>query len=226
MRDLVNQMKTSRDPELLRARDRERWRGWQYFLKAFQDNEKTIPTVLTTSQKLSTGVDAKNVRNIVLMRPIKSMIEFKQIIGRGTRLYEGKDYFTIYDFVKAYEHFNDPEWDGEPQEPEPTVIGCPREPGEPPQTPPEGPDEDEPRRPGKIVVKLADGKVRALQSMTATMFYGPDGKPLSAAQFVERLFGELPAFFKRRGSARSALERARDEESLAREPFGERFQRR
>jgi type I restriction enzyme R subunit len=47
------------------------------------------------------GVDARNMRNIVLMRPIRSMIEFKQIIGRGTRVYDGKDYFTIYDFVKA-----------------------------------------------------------------------------------------------------------------------------
>ena len=87
-------------------------------LRAFQDNEKTIPTILTTSQKLSTGVDARNIRNIVLMRPINSMIEFKQIIGRGTRLYDGKDYFTIYDFVEAHHHFNDPEWDGEPLEPE------------------------------------------------------------------------------------------------------------
>ncbi len=88
-------------------------------LRDFQDNEKTIPTILTTSQKLSTGVDARNIRNIVLMRPINSMIEFKQIIGRGTRLYDGKDYFTIYDFVKAHHHFSDPEWDGEPLEPEP-----------------------------------------------------------------------------------------------------------
>ena len=91
-------------------------------LRDFQDNEKTIPTILTTSQKLSTGVDARNIRNIVLMRPINSMIEFKQIIGRGTRLYDGKDYFTIYDFVKAHQHFNDPEWDGEPLEPE----DCPK----------------------------------------------------------------------------------------------------
>src|SRR5690606_1890993 len=82
-------------------------------------SEKSIPTILTTSQKLSTGVDARNIRNIVLMRPVNSIIEFKQIIGRGTRLFEGKDYFTIYDFVKAYEHFNDPEWDGEPIEPDP-----------------------------------------------------------------------------------------------------------
>ena len=64
--------------------------GEQY-LSEFQDNEKTIPTILTTSQKLSTGVDARNIRNIVLMRPINSMIEFKQIIGRGTRLFDGKE---------------------------------------------------------------------------------------------------------------------------------------
>ena len=53
------------------------------------------------------------------MRPIRSMIEFKQIIGRGTRTFEGKDFFTIWDFVKAHENFNDPEWDGEPEEPLP-----------------------------------------------------------------------------------------------------------
>ena len=113
-------MKTaSKDPNYcarVTANDGER--GNQ-FLRDFQDNEKTIPTILTTSQKLSTGVDARNVRNIVLMRPINSMIEFKQIIGRGTRLYDGKDYFTIYDFVKAHHHFSDPEWDGDPIEPEP-----------------------------------------------------------------------------------------------------------
>jgi len=66
--------------------------GEQY-LREFQDNEKTIPTILTTSQKLSTGVDALNIRNIVLFRQIKTMIEFKQIIGRGTRLFDGKEFF-------------------------------------------------------------------------------------------------------------------------------------
>jgi type I restriction enzyme R subunit len=89
------------------------------FLRIFRDNEKTIPTILTTSQKLSTGVDARNVRNIVLMRPVNSIIELKQIIGRGTRLFDGKEYSTVFDFVKAYEHFNDPEWEGEPIEPDP-----------------------------------------------------------------------------------------------------------
>ena len=81
------------------------------YLKQFQDNEKLIPTILTTSRKLSTGVNARNVRNVVLLRPVNNMIEFKQIIGRGTRLFEGKYYFTIIDFVNAYKLFNDPDWD-------------------------------------------------------------------------------------------------------------------
>ncbi|MBU2812416.1 DEAD/DEAH box helicase family protein, partial [Acidithiobacillus thiooxidans] len=114
VRDIINQEKTSTDPlYCVRVTANDGSMGDQY-LKDFQDNEKNIPTILTTSQKLSTGVDARNIRNIVLLRQINSMIEFKQIIGRGTRLYEGKDFFTVYDFVKAHHHFGDPEWDGEP----------------------------------------------------------------------------------------------------------------
>lgn len=95
VRDLINQAKTSREPNYcVRVTANDGTEG-ERFLRVFQDNEKTIPTILTTSQKLSTGVDARNIRNIVLMRPINSMIEFKQIIGRGTRLFDGKDYFTI-----------------------------------------------------------------------------------------------------------------------------------
>jgi type I restriction enzyme R subunit len=166
------------------------------WLRTFQDNEKTIPTILTTSQKLSTGVDARNIRNIVLMRPINSMVEFKQIIGRGTRLFDGKEYFTIYDFVKAYEHFNDPEWDGEPKElikaaddKAPKEIHCEEE----------GADyEAEPAkaRPKQIKIRLADGKERTIQSMMSTSYWSADGKPISANQMVESLFGELPSFFK------------------------------
>jgi type I restriction enzyme, R subunit len=118
VRDLINQMKNSRDPNYCqRVTANDGALGEQY-LRGFQDNEKIIPTILTTSQKISTGVDARNIRNIVLMRPINSMTEFNQIIGRGTGLYEGKDYFTIYDFVRAHEHFQDPEWDGPPDEPD------------------------------------------------------------------------------------------------------------
>src|SRR6195952_3642785 len=137
-------------------------------LRDFQDNEKTIPTILTTSQKLSTGVDARNIRNIVLMRPINSMIEFKQIIGRGTRLYEGKDYFTIYDFVRAHHHFNDPEWDGEPIDPEPEAPGPPRPPLPPVHPDPPGTPPGPPRQ--RIKVKLADGKARTIQHMMMTTF--------------------------------------------------------
>ena len=135
VRDLVNQMKTSKDPHYCVRVTANEGKIGDEALKTFQDNEKTIPTILTTSQKLSTGVDARNVRNIVLMRPIRSMIEFKQIIGRGTRLFDGKDHFTIWDFVKAYEHFNDPEWDGEPVEPE----SPPRTPARTPRAHPPNP---------------------------------------------------------------------------------------
>jgi type I restriction enzyme R subunit len=118
VRDLINQLKNSKDPDYCHRVTADDGVLGEQHLWDFQDNEKSIPTILTTSQKLSTGVDARNIRNIVLMRPINSMIEFKQIIGRGTRLYDGKDYFTIYDFVKAHQHFSDPEWDGEPLDPE------------------------------------------------------------------------------------------------------------
>ena len=195
VRDLINQIKQNPDPNYChRVTANDGALGEQH-LRDFQDNEKSIPTILTTSQKLSTGVDARNVRNIVLMRPVNSMIEFKQIIGRGTRLYEGKDYFTIYDFVKAHHHFNDPEWDGEPAEP-PERLTTPRNPAAAapqPRTPTE-PGETE--RQVRARVKLADGKERLIQHMTATTFWHPDGTPMSAAQFMEALFGKLPAFFK------------------------------
>ncbi|MFY3434174.1 EcoAI/FtnUII family type I restriction enzme subunit R [Achromobacter mucicolens] len=195
VRDLINQMKTSGDPlYCVRVTAKDGALGDQY-LREFQDNEKTIPTVLTTSMKLSTGVDARNVRNVVLLRPVKSMIEFKQIIGRGTRLYDGKDYFTIYDFVKAHHHFNDPEWDGEPIEPEPPRGGGGG--GGPSPEPPPGPLPEPPEPPRqKIKVKLADGKARSIQSMMATTFWSADGRPMSAAQFLEVLYGALPEFFK------------------------------
>jgi type I restriction enzyme R subunit len=190
VRDLINQMKTSRDPNYCARVTADDGALGEQYLRDFQDNEKGIPTILTTSQKLSTGVDARNIRNIVLMRPINSMIEFKQIIGRGTRLYEGKDYFTIYDFVKAHQHFSDSEWDGEPIEPESEPLPPPL-----PPIPPPGPRPTPPPR-QKIKVKLADGKVRTIQHMMVTTFWHPDGTPMSAQQFVEMLFGKLPEFFK------------------------------
>ncbi|MBV6878893.1 DEAD/DEAH box helicase family protein [Epilithonimonas ginsengisoli] len=218
VRDLVNQYKTSTNPNYcvrVTANDGE---IGEQFLREFQDNEKTIPTILTTSQKLSTGVDARNIRNIVLMRPVNSMIEFKQIVGRGTRLFDGKDFFTIYDFVNAYNHFSDPEWDGDalPCE-ECGQLVCECETVIKPQpTPCKECNEtpcvcDKPEREPcsicgeiscscnkrqKIKIKLRDGKEREIQSMIATSFWGADGKPISAEEFMNNLFGELPNLFQ------------------------------
>jgi type I restriction enzyme R subunit len=213
VRDLINQMKTSSDPNYCQRVTANDGALGEQHLREFQDNEKTIPTILTTSQKLATGVDARNIRNIVLMRPINTMIEFKQIIGRGTRLYDGKDYFTIYDFVKAHHHFSDPEWDGEPIEPETCPkCGCqpcqcekqPQQPcpvcGKQPCECPKEPCRICGQRPcvckKKAKVRLADGKERTIQHMMVTSFWHPDGTPMSAHQFMEMLFGKLPEFFK------------------------------
>lgn len=208
VRDLVNQMKESKDPNYcVRVTANDGGRGEQ-FLREFQDNEKTIPTILTTSQKLSTGVDARNIRNIVLMRPINSMIEFKQIIGRGTRLFDGKEYFTIYDFVDAYKLFSDPEWDGDPIDvttgktnPEKCKKCCkkPCECEKPPRVcsickqnpcvcdnPPKT----------KLRIKLRDGKEREIKHMISTSFWSADGKPISVEEFMNNLFGAMPEFFK------------------------------
>ncbi len=230
VRDLINQMKISSDPNYcVRVTANDGKLGEQH-LSTFQDNEKTIPTILTTSQKLSTGVDARNVRNIVLMRPINSMIEFKQIIGRGTRLFDGKDYFTIYDFVKAYEHFNDPEWDGEPQEPVLVKKSRVREKSgkynvSTTDTGKNTKESTEIPRPQTIKIKLADGKERTLQHRMSTSFWSPDGKPMSAAEFVERLFGEIPELFRDEDELRTIWSRPDTRkaliEGLAEKGYGE-----
>ena len=220
VRDLINQAKASTDPNYCQRVTANDGALGEEHLRDFQDNEKTVPTVLTTSQKLSTGVDARNVRNIVLLRPVNSMIEFKQIIGRGTRLYEGKDYFTIYDFVQAHHHFSDPEWDGEPLEPEaketrPALAGAVGEIRQP---------QAEYQKRQKIKVVLADGKARSIGHMMATSFWHPDGTPMSAQQFMEALFGKLPDFFHDEDELRTLWSapdtRAKLLEGLAEKGFG------
>lgn len=208
IRDLImsSEQRQNKDPfYCVRVTANDGEIGEQY-LRDFQDNEKTIPTILTTSQKLSTGVDARNIRNIVLLRPINSIIEFKQIIGRGTRLFDGKEFFTIYDYVNAYHHFADPEWDGEPLEPEvcskcgQSPCICEKKPPKPcpvcgqipcicEKIPPEPPKQ-------KVKIKLRDGKEREIQHMISTSFWGADGTPISAEEFLHSLFGTLPDFFK------------------------------
>lgn len=215
VRDFVNQIKKSKNVNYcvrVTAKDGE---IGEQFLREFQDNEKLIPTILTTSQKLSTGVDARNIRNICLLRPVNSMIEFKQIVGRGTRLFDGKEFFTIYDFVDAYHHFADPEWDGEPVAEDPCPV-CGQIPCICQKTPPKPCSicgqfpcicikEPPPpcykcgQRPcicqKKAKVKLRNGKELEIQHMMSTSFWSADGTPISAEEFLNNLFGELPNLF-------------------------------
>ena len=203
VRDLVNQyvgaknlLPVKNSNYCVRVTANDGARGDQ-FLREFQDNEKTIPTILTTSQKLSTGVDARNIRNIVLMRPINSMIEFKQIIGRGTRLFDGKEYFTIYDFVDAYHHFSDPDWDGEPveeiKEKERKEINY-DEKSKDSEVETVKDAENESKK--KLKIKLRDGKEREIQHMISTSFWNADGRPISIQEFMDNMFGAMPEFFK------------------------------
>lgn len=211
VRDLINQMKDSSDPDYcVRVTADDGALGEQY-LREFQDNEKTLPTVLTTSQKLSTGVDARNVRNIVLMRPVDNMIEFKQIVGRGTRTFEGKDYFTIYDFVNIFDHFSDPEWDGDPIDPDVCEkcgaypCQCEKQPqpckkcGQRPCVCEKEPCAECGEIPCKCVktvkITLGQGKTRQLKHMTETSFWDADGQPVTAEMFIQQLFGKLPEFY-------------------------------
>ncbi len=164
--------------------------------KFFKDNEKQLPAIVTTSQKLSTGVDVPDLRNIVIMRKIGSMIEFKQIIGRGTRVADNKGYFTIIDFVDASGHFHDSEWDGDPQEPVVRISedDLPPDDTDPPNGGGDAPRDDDGDSDGDggepepmIKVKLADGKVREISSSVQTSFM-IDGKPVTASEYLKWLF--------------------------------------
>ena len=165
------------------------------FLEDFQNNDKDIPTILTSSKMLTTGVDAKNVRNVVLTAPIKSMTEFKQIIGRGTRVFEGKDFFTIIDFVGATNLFYDDRWDGvaepidEPKPPKPTDSGN----GEDGTT--GGGGEIEPPIPPKekVTIDIKGKKLKVIN--IETTYVGDDGRPLKTDEYLELLIGILGKFY-------------------------------
>jgi len=224
VRDLINQNSDSTNVNYCHRVTADDGNLGEEHLRDFQDNEKTIPTVLTTSQKLSTGVDAPEIRNIVLMRPVNSIIEFKQILGRGTRLFDGKDYFTLFDFVDASKHFED--WEGPPIKCEvcgevvcicdgggkpPVCSICGKRPCECEEVKTElckicgkAPCEcDNPPRRKMIKVKLSDGKVRELDSMVQTSFWSTEGKPISSEEFLHSMFGSLPEFFKNEDELRA-----------------------
>ena len=240
---MINQYKTNPSPFYCKRVTCDDGKEGEEMLSLFQNNERTLPTILTTSQKLSTGVDAKNVRNIVLMRPINNMVEFKQIIGRGTRLYDDKYYFTIYDFVGANKNFKDEQWDGDPFCPicgnypctcnkHPHVSddpdGSEPEPKEPPKPCPvcghlpctcEGGQQKK-----QIRVKLSSERELNLSTeWTDYIWFGDE--LISMEDFILRLFGKLPTFFDSPESLRAQWENPDTRkallEQLTREGFPE-----
>ena len=197
MRDMINNHKTIKDPHYCVRITSDEGKIGRELLEKFQDNDKDIPTILTSSQMLTTGVDARNVRNIVLDRTIGSMVEFKQIIGRGTRVFDGKDYFTIIDFRGATNKFYDDDWDGEPEPDEPKGTGETPPPPYNPE-PPNGGEtiSDPPIEPAKPRLKIQLGKHRELKVIDVeTRYIDEHGKPLTIQEFVERLLNQLPGLF-------------------------------
>jgi len=165
------------------------------FLEMFQNNDRDIPTILTSSKMLTTGVDAKNVRNVVLTAPIKSMTEFKQIIGRGTRVFEGKDFFTIMDFVGATNLFYDPAWDGEDL---PSNGGEEKQPKElKNKTDAADSDDtetgDEKPTNEKVTIDIKGKKLKVIN--IETTYVGMDGIPLKTEDYLELLIGVLGKFY-------------------------------
>lgn len=181
-----------RDDYCVRVTSDEGKIGLEY-LKQFQDNDKSYPVILTSSKMLTTGVDARNVRNIVLLANIGSIIEFKQIIGRGTRVYEGKDFFTIIDFVGATKLFYDPKWDGEQIKDEDKEDKSTISNEENKQESNKIKEIKETNRKKIITVHLKSTKLKVLDINTS--YLGSSGKPLSTKEFLEFLIGRLAKYY-------------------------------
>jgi type I restriction enzyme R subunit len=204
----------------------------------FIDPEAVFPALVTTSRLLSTGVDVQTCRLIVLDRPVGSMTEFKQILGRGTRVHEdtGKYYFTLMDFRGATHHFADPDFDGEPVQ-----IYDPDD-GDP-MVPPDG--EDAELGEGEIIVdpgndisiKLDEPESRKIyvKGVIVTIiaervkYLDADGKLITESlrdyskRAVTNRFASLDTFLKRWKAAdrKQAIIDELEEEGLRLEPLAE-----
>ena len=182
-------------------------------LDNFIDPESRYPVIATTSKLMTTGVNAQTCKLIVLDQRIQSMTEFKQIIGRGTRINEDFDkfWFTIMDFKKATELFADPDFDGRPEQIyEPGAGQSPVPPDEPPlpgdelppDTPPEPPlPPDEPPTPR--IKYVIGGEVTVYVVAERVQYYGPDGKLITESlkdytrKAVRKAYASLDDFLRR-----------------------------
>lgn len=187
-------------------------------LDNFIDPESRYPVIATTSKLMTTGVDAQTCKLVVLDQHIKSMTEFKQIIGRGTRINEdfGKFWFTIMDFKKATELFADPAFDGDP-----VVIYAPS--GDEPPVPPDDLLEDDSITPGseaeageleftgeeggKKRIKYVIDSIPIYVIAERVQYYGPDGRLITESlndytrTCVKKQFASLDDFLRRWSNA-------------------------
>ncbi len=190
-------------------------------LENFIDPESRYPVIATTSKLMTTGVDAQTCKLVVLDQRIQSMTEFKQIIGRGTRINEdfGKYWFTIMDFKKATELFADPAFDGDPvqiYEPEGDESPVPPDESDEPDdgdTPTDGePPAPEPPLPpdadgSKRIKYVLGGEVSVYVVAERVQYYGPDGKLITESlkdytrRAVRKDYASLDDFLRRWNSA-------------------------
>ncbi len=194
IRDSINKYKSVKDPDYCVRVTSNEWEIGRQYLEKFQDNDKDIPVILTSSQMLTTWVDALNVRNIVLVRSIGSIVEYKQIVWRGTRVFEGKDYFTIYDFVGATNDFRDEIWDGWPEE---ENIVDEKEETTPPErlTPPKSDWPDSKEKKEKLVVKLGWSREVKVIDIETRYLDPTTWKHLSSQEFLQKIVGVLPTLY-------------------------------
>ena len=205
MRDAINKYKTVKDADYCVRVTSNEWEIWKIFLEKFQNNSKDIPTILTSSQMLTTWVDALNVRNIVLDRNIWSIVEYKQIIGRGTRVFDGKDFFTVYDFRWATTKFVDEIWDWLPEEDfekEEKILENKNKEENFEDFLPK--DEEIKEKNEKIFVKLADNREIKIINIETRYLDPTTGKHLSSEDFIKKILGELPKFYKNEHDLRFA----------------------
>ena len=187
-------------------------------LDNFIDPESRYPVIATTSKLMTTGIDAQTCKLVVLDQRIQSMTEFKQIIGRGTRINEdyGKFWFTIMDFKKATELFADPAFDGDPVQ---IYVPGPGDPPVPPDEPEDGgvpgegegrpePPELPPAVPGERRIKyVLGGEVTVYVVAERVQYYGPDGKLITESlkdytrKAVRKEYASLDDFLRRWSNA-------------------------
>jgi len=227
MRDAINKHKSVKDPlYCVRITSDEGSRA-KSLLELFKNNDKDIPAIVTSSQMLTTGINIKNLRNVILARVVQSMVEFKQIIGRGTRVFEGKDFFTILDFTGATNLFYDKKWDGEPDVPPiiidivddgdddiskpDTIEPIVNEPSEPEYTTPIIDDPDPPKE--KIVVRLKNGSKLKVTDVDIR-YVGDDGRPLTVTEFLDKLTQFLPNLFNSEKELRELWSKPETREEL------------